>query len=466
MIDQTLRLAHQKYESPFSTRYGSEEMRKLFSAQKKHTTWRQIWIALAEAEQQIGLPITDEQLEQMRGHVDTINFEQAEELEKVCKHDVMAHIQAYGIDCPLASPIIHLGATSCLITDNAELMQIRSGLQLIAKKTLKLMGILSQQALRYKNIATLSYTHFQPAQPTTVGKRFAMWLQDFWLDYKQITFCLDNLYFLGVKGATGTQASFLTLCNGDHAKVKFLEQTVAQKLGFTHIFPISGQTYSRKQDTIVLQILGGIAASCHKMCTDLRLLAHLQEMEEPFDEKQVGSSAMPHKRNPMECERVCSLARYVMSLVENPAYTSALQWLERTLDDSANRRLCIPEAFLGTDAILDSMMHISSHVKIYEQVIQRNLEKELPFLLTENMLMELVKKGEDRQKMHAKLKGHAHEASLQIKMGATENDLFTRIAGDATIPLNEEEIAQIIASHNIVGRAAEQVEEFIADHLG
>lgn len=453
--------SHNTYESPFSLRYASLEMRSLFSPQKKHSTWRKIWIALAESEKELGLPITDAQIEEMKKHQESIDFELAEKFEKELQHDVMAHIRTYGVDCPLAKPIIHLGATSCLVTDNAELILMQEGLSLIESKITGLINALAHQAERYKNLPTLSFTHFKPAQPTTVGKRFAMWLQDFWLDAEELQHRKETFRFLGIKGATGTQASFLELFEGDHQKVKQLEGLMARKLGFTHTFVISGQTYTRKQDTMVLNLLAGIAASAHKMCTDLRLLAHKEEIEEAFDKNQVGSTAMPYKRNPMASERVCSLARYVISLAENPAYTSATQWLERTLDDSANRRLCIPEAFLAMDTILELLIKIIERITVYEKVIERNMHKEMPFLATENILMAAVKKGADRQEVHEALKKLSHDVSYRIKHEGMENDLLERIAKDPSIPLSNSELNLIVNAASFTGRAAEQVTEFL-----
>jgi adenylosuccinate lyase len=452
---------HNTYQSPFSHRYASQAMRSLFSPQKKHSTWRAIWIALAESQKELGLPISEEQIQQMLQHKETIDFNLAEQFEKELQHDVMAHIHTFGVDCPLAKPIIHLGATSCLITDNAELILMNEGLSLIQGKLIDLIQALSAKANRYKELPTLSYTHFKPAQPTTVGKRFAMWLQDFWLDLEELKYRQSSFRFLGIKGATGTQASFLELFKGDQHKVKSLESLMAKKLGFQHVFPISGQTYTRKQDSMVLNVLSGIAASSHKMCTDLRLLAHKEEIEESFNKNQVGSTAMPYKRNPMASERVCSLARYVISLAENPAYTSATQWLERTLDDSANRRLCIPEAFLAIDAILDLTIKIINHLTVHEKVIEKNLYKEIPFLLTENILMAAVKKGADRQETHEILKQLSHEVAHQIKSHGADNDLLDRIANHSSIPLSKEEIDGIIKSGSLTGRAAEQVTEFL-----
>lgn len=453
--------SHLTYESPFSSRYGSKEMRLLFSPQKKHSTWRKIWIALAEAEKELGLPITEAQIEEMKKKAETIDFELAEQFEKELQHDVMAHIKAYGVDCPLARPIIHLGATSCLVTDNAELLVMYEGVTIIEKKLTRLITTLRMQADRYKKLPTLSFTHFKPAQPTTVGKRFALWLQEFWLDLEELKYRKSTFRYLGAKGATGTQASFLELFEGDHTKVKKLEELMAIKLGFTQLFPVSGQTYTRKQDTMVVNALAGIASSAHKMCSDLRLLAHREEMEEPFDKNQVGSTAMPYKRNPMACERVCSLSRYVISLSENPAYTSATQWLERSLDDSANRRLCIPESFLAVDSILDTLIKVIERITVNEKVIEKNLQKEIPFLATESILMAAVKKGADRQEVHEALRKLSHEVSHQIKNEGKENDLLERIAQDPAIPLSQSELNLIIDAHHFTGRATEQVGEFL-----
>ena len=453
------------YQSPFSTRYASPEMSELFSLQKRHATWRSIWVALAEAEKDLGLDITQEQIDAMKSQVQNIDFDSANKYEKELKHDVMAHIYAFADQCPIARPIIHLGATSCLITDNADELIMREALQLIRTKLLKTMKNLSATALKYKDLPCLSYTHFQAAQPTTVGKRMTLWLLELWMDFKDLEYRLANQPFLGIKGATGTQASFLQLFNGDHDKVKALEKNIALRLNYSHTFPVSGQTYSRKQDTQILEVLSGICASAHKMSTDLRLLAHLSEIEEPFGKNQVGSSAMPYKRNPMENERICSLARYVLSLAENPKYTSSLQWFERTLDDSANRRLCIPEAFLATDTILNLLANIAENLIVYPQMIKKHLDQELPFLATESILMVCVQKGADRQSIHELIRKHSQEVGYALKNLDAENDLLDRLLNDPAFPLTPEEIVQILNVQDFIGRAPQQVEEFIAEFI-
>ncbi len=436
-------------------------MRSLFSRQSKHATWREIWVALAEAEQELGLPIDSLQIAEMRAHIEDIDFALADKIEKETSHDVMAHVKAYGAVCPLAKPIIHLGATSCLVTDNADAMIIRTALEIVEEKLQTLIENLSAQAERYKNLPCLSYTHFQAAQPTTVGKRFALWLQDFWLDIQELRYRQSQLRCLGAKGATGTQASFLELFEGDHRKVKELEKRFVGKLNFAQVFPISGQTYSRKQDMQVLAALSGIAVSAHKMCTDLRLLAHDKEIEEPFSEKQVGSTAMPYKRNPMMCERICSLARQVLSLNETLEYNAATQWLERTLDDSANRRTAIPEAFLAIDSILDDLAKIAKHCVVYPKVIEKNLARELPFMASENILMASVKLGADRQEVHERLRQLAQIAGNAVKQEGKENNLLELIEKDPSIPLSQEQLYETINVMHFIGRASEQVEEFL-----
>lgn len=452
--------------TPFSKRYGSEEMRSLFSRQAKHSTWRQIWVALAEAEKEMGLPIQEEQIAEMKAHLQDIDFAMADQIEKEINHDVMAHVQTYGAVCPMAKPIIHLGATSCLVTDNEDAMTIRSGLAIVERKLRLLIHNLSGQAEKYKDLPCLSYTHFQAAQPTTVGKRFALWLMDFWLDLQELTHRQNELRCLGAKGATGTQASFLELLEGDSQKVRELEEKFTEKLGFTQVFPISGQTYSRKQDMQVLASLSGIAVSAHKMCTDLRLLAHDKEIDEPFGEKQVGSSAMPYKRNPMMCERICSLARHVLSLSNTLEYNAATQWLERTLDDSANRRIAIPEAFLAIDMILDEAAKIVKNCIVYPEVIGKNLERELPFMATENILMASVKNGADRQEIHEKLRQFSQIAGNRVKKEGKENNLIELIESDETIPLSSKQLEELLNVSHFIGRAIEQVEDFLEEIYG
>lgn len=449
------------YVSPLSGRYGSLEMKVLFSNQTKHATWRKIWVALAEAQYELGLPIDDFQIAEMKEQIDNIDFALVDQIEKKNHHDVMAHLQAYGVVCPMAKPIIHLGATSCVVTDNADAMIIRDGLKIIAGKLRTLLERLAVQADRYKDVSCLSYTHFQAAQPTTVGKRFAMWLQDFWLDYLELEHRLDRLHCLGLKGATGTQASFLELFEGDHFLVKELEKRFAKKIDFEKVFALSGQTYTRKQDMDVLALLSNIAASAHKIGTDLRLLAHEKEIEEPFGQEQVGSSAMPYKRNPMMCERICSLARHVFSLHSTLIYNVATQWLERTLDDSANRRIAIPESFLIVDYVLDQLCKIVDQCVVNPKIIEKNLNEELPFMLTENILMAAVKNGADRQEVHEELRKLTQLAGNAIKLEGRDNPLLEFIANDAIIALTEEQLHSIINAKDLTGRASQQVEEFL-----
>ncbi|HSX04212.1 MAG TPA: adenylosuccinate lyase [Rhabdochlamydiaceae bacterium] len=450
------------YESPFSRRYGSCEMRTLFSAQKKFSTWRKIWVALAEAEMLLGLSITQKQIDLLKEKIDSIDLVKAENYEKELRHDVMAHIRAYGDECPEAAGIIHLGATSCLVTDNAEMILIHEALELIETKLKRLMKALLEKADFYRNLACLSYTHFQPAQPTTVGKRFCLWLQDFWLDWKDLNYRKDNFCFLGVKGATGTQASFLELFNGDHEKVKELDQLLAERLGFNRVFSISGQTYTRKQDSQLLDLLSGIGVSAHKMATDIRLLVHLKEVAEPFKKNQVGSTAMPYKRNPIESEKVCSLARYLIALSENPKYTASLQWLERSLDDSANRRFCIPEAFLCVDAILDSLLFITENLQVNQEVINKHLEEEMPSMSLEPVLMALSKKGASRQEVHETLRTLSQQDREKGNRDE-KSDLLSRIAENSSLPLTLEEIQMLSSKERLVGRAPQQVSEFLEE---
>ena len=404
-----------KYQSPLSGRYASDEMSYIFSLQNRHSNWRKVWLALAKSEQALGLEITDEQISQLEKNVNNIDFKVVAGYEKELKHDVMAHIRAYADQCPAAAPIIHLGATSCLITDNADIIDIKAALNVLQQRLVTLINQLSGVAMEYKDLPCLAFTHFQAAQPTTVGKRMCLWLQDFLLDLNDLNYRLEKIQFLGLKGATGTQASFLELFNGDQEKVKKLEVKFAEYLDCKLIFPISGQTYSRKQDIQILDVLAGIATSAHKMATDIRLLAHLKEVEESFGKNQVGSSAMPYKRNPMKCERICGLSRLVIANAENPKYTAATQWFERTLDDSSNRRFSISEAFLLVDSILNLLINVTDGIVVYPKVIENHLKKELPFLATENILMEAVKKGCNRQDIHEKIREHSVKVSNNIK---------------------------------------------------
>jgi adenylosuccinate lyase len=447
-------MSSNRYETPLSSRYASEEMSFIFSPQFKHTTWRRLWIALAKGQKQCGLPITDAQIRALETHAEKIDFNKAAAFEKTYRHDVMAHIHAYAEACPEAKPIIHLGATSCFVTDNTDLIQMREGLKILQAKLVLCIRQLASFAEKHAHLACLSYTHFQPAQPTTVGKRACMWIQDLMLDLTDLSARLEDIRFLGVKGATGTQASFLALFQNDADKVKKLEQSVAKEMGFANLFSISGQTYTRKQDMRLFAVLTGLAASSHKLATDLRLLAHLKEIEEPFTPTQVGSSAMPYKRNPMRCERICGLARFLISLNENPIYTAATQWLERTLDDSANRRLSIPEAFLCADALLNLLADVTSDLVVYPARIEKNLAEELPFIATENILMEAVKKGKDRQQIHEALRQH----SLAAKQ---EGQLLQRISQDPTIGLSPHELDQLLNVNHFIGRAPAQVSDFL-----
>ncbi|MFI5333908.1 MAG: adenylosuccinate lyase [Chlamydiales bacterium] len=456
---------HQTYESPLATRYAGKEICFLFSAEYKYVTWRKLWLALAKAQQSLGLDIQNNQIEELAKNLYEIDYKKAEEYEKIFRHDVMAHIHAYGDICPKAKGVIHWGATSCFVTDNGDLIQMFEGLKILRGKLVKVMRHLTAFATTHADLPCLSYTHFQPAQPTTVGKRACLWLQDLLLDLNALETLLSDFRFLGVKGATGTQASFLHLFNNNHEKVKKLDALVAKEMGFTKLFSISGQTYTRKQDMRIFNVLSGIAASAHKFATDMRLLAHLKELDEPFSIRQVGSSAMPHKRNPMRCERICGLARFLLSLAENPAYTAATQWLERSLDDSANRRLAIPEAFLTADAILNLLGSVSTNIPVYPKMIERHLEEELPFMATENILMEAVRRGKDRQQIHERLKELSQSASLAIKEKGEDPHLLKTIANDATIGLSEKEIHALANVKLFIGRAPDQVREFLRDEI-
>lgn len=446
------------YQSPLITRYASKEMKENFSDRKKYITWRKLWIALAEGEKELGLPITQEQIDELKAHVDDINYEVAEMKEKEVRHDVMAHVYAYGVQCPKAKPIIHLGATSTYVGDNADIIIYRDALNIIKKKLVNAIYVLSQFALKYKNLPTLGFTHFQPAQLVTVGKRASLWLQDLWLDYQDLEYRISNMKMLGVKGTTGTQASFMELFDNNHEKVKKLEMIVAEKMGFKEVFPVSGQTYTRKLDSQILWVLNGIAQSAHKFSNDIRLLQHLREIEEPFEEKQIGSSAMAYKRNPMRSERMASLSRYVITLSLNPDLTAAEQWFERTLDDSANRRISIPEAFLAVDSILNLYINIVSGLVVNEKVIAKHIEDELPFMATEAILMEGVKNGGDRQELHEKIRQYSMEASKRIKEGLN-NNLLENIKNDPEFRIND--LDELISPQKFIGRAPEQVEEFI-----
>ena len=449
------------YESPLSSRYADKEMKYLFSPDKKFRTWRRLWIALAEAENELGLDVTKEQIEELKAHADDINYEVAEEREKIVRHDVMSHVFAYGVQCPGAKGIIHLGATSCYVGDNTDVIIMTEALRIVEKKLVSTIRLLSQFADKYKSLPTLAFTHFQPAQPTTVGKRATLWIQDLLMDLEDVKYVLSNMKLLGCKGTTGTQASFLELFDGDHEKCKEIDRLIAKKMGYSECFAVSGQTYSRKLDSRVLNVLAGIAQSASKFSNDIRLLQHLKEVEEPFEKTQIGSSAMAYKRNPMRSERMASLARYVMADVLNPYITAATQWFERTLDDSANKRLSIPEAFLAVDAILNLYMNVSNGLVVYDKVITAHLKKELPFMATENIMMDAVKKGGDRQELHEKIRTHSMAASAVIKQDGGENDLLERIAGDPAFGVTLSELEAILQPEKYVGRAPQQTEDFL-----
>ena len=456
-------MATNLYESPLSSRYASREMLYLFSPDKKFTTWRRLWIALARAEMKLGLPITQAQIDEMEQHKDDIDYEAAARYERQLRHDVMAHIHAFGDLCPTAMPIIHLGATSCFVGDNTDVILMREGLELLRGKLVNLIDRLTKFAMEYRAMPTLGFTHFQPAQLTTVGKRATLWGNELVMDLEELEHRIDSLQFRGVKGTTGTQASFLELFGGDQEKVRQLEKLVSQEMGFEKVVPVCGQTYSRKMDANVLGTLSGIAQSASKFATDLRLLSHLKEMEEPFQEKQIGSSAMPYKRNPMRCERICSLARYVIVDALNPAFTSYNQWFERTLDDSANMRISIPEAFLAVDAILQIYLNVTDGLKVYPKVIERRLREELPFMATENIMMDAVKRGGDRQALHERIRIHSVAAGKVVKEEGGQNDLVDRIAGDPMFGLTKEEILAHMDPAAYIGRCPAQVEEFDRD---
>jgi len=453
------------YETPFNTRYSSKEMIELFSPDKKFRTWRALWIALAEAEKELGLDITDEQIEELKRHKDDINYDVAEQKEKEFRHDVMAHVHAYGEQCPKARGIIHLGATSCYVGDNTDIIIMKEALEILKVKILKVIKNLSDFALKYKSLPTLGFTHFQPAQPVTVGKRACLWIQDLLIDLEDLNYVLKNMKLLGSKGTTGTQASFLELFDGDYEKVKKLDMLIAKKMGFDSVYPVSGQTYTRKQDSRILNVLSGIAQSAYKFSNDIRLLQHMKEIEEPFEKKQIGSSAMAYKRNPMRCERISSLARYVIVNVLNPAITASTQWLERTLDDSANRRIVISESFLAVDAILNLYINVTSGLVVYPKVIEKHLMDELPFMATENILMEAVKKGKDRQEIHERIRVHSMEAAKKVKEEGKPNDLIERILNDKAIGIDSEELQALLNPEKFIGCAPEQVDDFINNHV-
>ena len=453
---------HDRYISPFSTRYSSDEMQYIFSPDKKFRTWRRLWIALAETEKELGLNITDEQIEEMKSHADDINFEVAKEREKVVRHDVMSHVYAYGVQCPKAKGIIHLGATSCYVGDNTDIIVMTEALKLVRKKLVNVIAELSAFADKYKEQPTLAFTHFQPAQPTTVGKRATLWTQEFLLDLEDLEYVLSTMKLLGSKGTTGTQASFLELFDGDQETIDKIDPMIAEKMGFKECYPVSGQTYSRKVDTRVLNVLAGIAASAHKMSNDIRLLQHLKEVEEPFEKSQIGSSAMAYKRNPMRSERIASLSRYVMVDALNPAITSATQWFERTLDDSANKRLSIPEGFLAIDGILDLCLNVVDGLVVYPKVIEKHMMAELPFMATENIMMDAVKAGGDRQELHERIRELSMEAGKTVKVEGKDNNLLELIAADPAFNLSLEDLQRSMDPKKYVGRAKEQTERFVS----
>ena len=456
---------HDRYISPFSTRYASREMQFIFSENNKFRTWRRLWVALAKAEAEQGLPITREQIRELESHIDDINYQDAQAREKECRHDVMSHVYAYGLQCPGAKGIIHLGATSCYVGDNTDVILMRDGLLLVRKKLVNVIALLAEFARKYKEMPCLAYTHLQPAQLTTVGKRATLWLSEFQSDLVELDHRLSTLALLGSKGTTGTQASFVELFEGDEEKIKGVEQSIARQLGFQRVVPVSGQTYSRKVDFYVCAVLSGIAQSASKFSNDLRILQNFKEMEEPFEKSQIGSSAMPYKRNPMRSERICALARFVIQDGVNPAMTAATQWFERTLDDSANKRLAVSEAFLAVDAILELYINITAGLVVYERVVRRRVMEKLPFMATENVMMEAVKRGGSRQELHEALREHSHAAARRVKLEGGQNDLIDRIVSDPLFPLTREEIEAQMDPEQYVGRAPGQVTEFLAQEI-
>ncbi len=452
-----------RYNSPLSERYASKEMQYIFSPDKKFRTWRRLWIALAETEKELGLPITQEQIDELKAHADDINYDVAKAREKEVRHDVMSHVYAYGVQCPKAKGIIHLGATSCYVGDNTDIIVMTEALRLVRKKLINVIAELAKFADQYKALPTLAFTHFQPAQPTTVGKRASLWLQEFCMDLEDLDHVLGTMKLLGSKGTTGTQASFLELFDGDQEKIDKIDPMIAEKMGFEKCVPVSGQTYSRKTDTRVLNVLAGIAASAHKMSNDIRLLQHLKEVEEPFEKSQIGSSAMAYKRNPMRSERIASLSRYVMIDALNPAITSATQWFERTLDDSANKRLSIPEGFLAVDGILDLCLNVVDGLVVYPKVIEKHLRSELPFMATENIMMDAVKAGGDRQELHEKIRTLSMEAGKTVKEEGKENNLLELIAADPSFNMTLEELETCMEPSRYTGRSERQVDMFLRD---
>ena len=450
-----------RYTSPLSERYASKEMQYIFSQDMKFKTWRKLWIALAETEKELGLPITQEQIDELKAHAEDINYDVAKAREKEVRHDVMSHVYAYGVQCPKAKGIIHLGATSCYVGDNTDIIIMTEGLRLVRKKLINVIAELAKFADQYKALPTLAFTHFQPAQPTTVGKRASLWLNEFCMDLEDLEYVLSTMKLLGSKGTTGTQASFLELFDGDQEKIDQIDPMIAKKLGFEACYPVSGQTYSRKVDTRVLNVLAGIAASAHKFSNDIRLLQHLKEIEEPFEKTQIGSSAMAYKRNPMRSERIASLSRYVMIDALNPAITSATQWFERTLDDSANKRLSVPEGFLAIDGILDLCLNVVDGLVVYPKVIEKRLMSELPFMATENIMMDAVKAGGDRQELHERIRELSMEAGRNVKEKGLDNNLLELIAADPAFNLTLEDLQKTMKPEKYVGRASEQVDAYL-----
>lgn len=456
-------MAHDTYISPFSTRYASREMQFIFSEDNKFKTWRRLWIALARAEQHQGLAITDAQIAELEAHADDINYEDAQRRERECRHDVMSHVYAYGLQCPTAAGIIHLGATSCYVGDNTDVIIMRQGLQVVRRKLLNVMKLLADFARQYKAMPALAYTHLQPAQLTTVGKRATLWLNELYMDYEELEHRLDSLALLGSKGTTGTQASFMELFHGDGDKIQAVEQEIAQAMGFTRVVPVSGQTYSRKMDYQVVSVLSGIAQTASKFAYDIRLLANFKEVEEPFEKSQIGSSAMPYKRNPMRCERINALSRYVMVDTLNEAITAGVQFFERTLDDSANKRIAVAEAFLGVDAILNIMMNVCDGLVVYPKVIRQRVMNELPFMATENIMMDAVQKGGNRQELHERLRVHSQAAARMVKEEGQPNDLIDRICADPAFMVTRAEVEAILQPEHFTGRSEEQVEVYLQD---
>ncbi len=454
---------YSSYESPFCTRYASEEMQYIFSADKKFTTWRKLWVALARAEMKLGLPVTQAQVDQLEAHINDIDYDMAAEREKKVRHDVMAHVYTYGQACPDAAGIIHLGATSCYVGDNTDVIIMRDALQVVRRKLINVMNNLAKFAREYKDMPCMAYTHLQPAQPTTVGKRATLWLNELLMDFEELEYRISNLKLLGSKGTTGTQASFMELFEGDTAKIKELEKMIAEEMGFDAVVPVSGQTYSRKADWQVLSVLSGIAQTASKFSNDLRILQSFEEMEEPREKSQIGSSAMAYKRNPMRCERITSLARYVMIDVLNPAFTAGTQWFERTLDDSANKRISVAEAFLGVDAILNIMMNVTDGMVVYPEIVRRRLMAKLPFMATENIMMDAVKKGGDRQALHERIREYSMIAAEQIKIYGKESNLCELIVNDPMFMITKEELEAVLKPENYVGRSPQQVEEFLSE---